>query len=206
MGVAEGIFDFDLELKERSSLATILDKNSYTFNWIPLFVGKGVILLGKEKFVIGVRHMSTWCSVCSAFVVPVVDPADYSQLSFLPRGAAVIRIPTDSAESLRSPISCDDLNYCLGQSPYGRAPGPDHLPYELLKGAPDQLKETLRECLNSILEGGATPPKSWLGELVRFLLLVKKGDPLDIACYRPLLLQCCQYVCWTPPTKCYQAY
>ena len=35
MGAAEGTFDFDLELKKRSSVATILDKNSYTFNWIP---------------------------------------------------------------------------------------------------------------------------------------------------------------------------
>ena len=35
MDAAEGTFDFDLELKKRSFLATILDKNSYTFNWIP---------------------------------------------------------------------------------------------------------------------------------------------------------------------------
>jgi hypothetical protein len=55
-----------------------------------------------------------------------------------------------------------------------------------LKGAPDAFKETLRECLNCILEGGATPPESWLGGLVRFLF--KKGDPLDIVCYRPVCL------------------
>ena len=35
MGAAEVTFDFDLELKKRSSLATILDQNSYTFNWMP---------------------------------------------------------------------------------------------------------------------------------------------------------------------------
>ena len=35
MCAAEGTFDFDLELTKRSSVATILDKNSYTFNWIP---------------------------------------------------------------------------------------------------------------------------------------------------------------------------
>ena len=38
MVTAEGTFDFDLELKKRSSLATILDKNSYTFNWIPIYM------------------------------------------------------------------------------------------------------------------------------------------------------------------------
>ena len=32
---AEGIFDFYLKLKKRSSVETILDKNSYTFFWIP---------------------------------------------------------------------------------------------------------------------------------------------------------------------------
>ena len=35
MGAADVTFDFDLELKKRSSSATILDKNSCTFNWIP---------------------------------------------------------------------------------------------------------------------------------------------------------------------------
>ena len=35
MGAAEGTFDFDFESKKRSSSATILDYNSYTFNWIP---------------------------------------------------------------------------------------------------------------------------------------------------------------------------
>ena len=35
MGAAEGTFKFDLELKKWSSIALILDKNSYTLNWIP---------------------------------------------------------------------------------------------------------------------------------------------------------------------------
>jgi hypothetical protein len=126
----------------------------------------------------GARHMSTWCSVCSAFVHPGVDPIDYCQLSLMPRGAAVTRIPHDSKGLLRAPISSDDLDYCLGQLPNNSAAGPDRLPYELLKGAPDAFKETLRQSLNCILEGGATPPESWLGGLVRFLF--KKGDPLDI--------------------------
>ena len=134
----------------------------------------------------GGRHMSIGCSICSSFVEPIVNPADYVQLSFLPRGAAVTRIPLDSVESLLDPISSDDLDYCLCQSPYNSAQGPDRLPFELLKGAPDAFKETLWECLNSILAEGADPPKSWLGGLVSFLF--KKGDPLSIACYRPVCL------------------
>ena len=36
MGPAKVTFDFDLQLKKGSLIATILDKkNSYTFNWIP---------------------------------------------------------------------------------------------------------------------------------------------------------------------------
>ena len=35
IGIAEGTFDFDLEWKKRSSIATILENISYTFNWIP---------------------------------------------------------------------------------------------------------------------------------------------------------------------------
>ena len=38
MGAAEGTFYFDLILKKRSSLATILDQNSFTFNWIPIYM------------------------------------------------------------------------------------------------------------------------------------------------------------------------
>ena len=41
MGAAEGTIDFYLELKKRSSVGTILDKNSYTFNWIPAVAGQG---------------------------------------------------------------------------------------------------------------------------------------------------------------------
>ena len=42
-GCAEGTFDFDLELKKRSSLGTILDNNHYTLNWIPVL---GAVLQG----------------------------------------------------------------------------------------------------------------------------------------------------------------
>jgi hypothetical protein len=57
------------------------------------------------------RTSTNWCCVaCSPhtlvsreggptprfkFAAPAVDPVDYSQLSFLPRGAAVTRIPLD---------------------------------------------------------------------------------------------------------------
>ena len=134
----------------------------------------------------GTRSISTWCIGCSAYVEPVVDRGDYARLAFLPSGAVVARVPPDSTESLRGPISTEDLEYGLQQLPNGRAPDDSGLPYELLKGATERMKQVIHACLNSILEGGADPPKSWLGGLVRFLF--KKGDPMDIACYRPVCL------------------
>jgi hypothetical protein len=69
------------------------------------------------------------------------------------------------------------------------------LPYELLDGAPDTFKETHQQCDNSIpsrrradpaqvmlIAGGSRP----LHVLVHFLF--KKGDLLDIVCYRPVWL------------------
>ena len=99
-----------------------------------------------------VSSFSTWAiHQLQALVEPVVDPVDYVQLSFLPRGAAVTRIQHDSAESLRDPVSSEDLDYCLDQLPYKSTQGPDRFPFELLKGAPDAFKETLGRLLNSAL-------------------------------------------------------
>ena len=42
MGAAEGTFDFDLELKKRSSLATILDKIANFFIGTSIFQFDGV--------------------------------------------------------------------------------------------------------------------------------------------------------------------
>ncbi len=47
------------------------------------------------------------------------------------------------------------------------------------------LKETLRKCVNCILEGRPRPSHG-RGGLACFLF--KKGDQLDIACYRPMCL------------------
>ena len=55
MGAAESTFDFDLEWKKRSSVATILDENSYTFNWIPPRHDKQAPLLAPAR---GVHYAS----------------------------------------------------------------------------------------------------------------------------------------------------
>ena len=45
MDAAEVTFDFDLKLKKRSFIETILDKNSYTFNWIPFISVCSIIVV-----------------------------------------------------------------------------------------------------------------------------------------------------------------
>ena len=82
--------------------------------------------------------------------------------------------------------SQEDFEFLLRQLPNNRAPGPDGLPYELIKEAPDSLKNIILTCINTILAGNARPPQSWLGGLVRFLL--KKEEVTVISGYRPVCL------------------
>jgi hypothetical protein len=76
------------------------------------------------------------------------------------------------------------FEFALGQLLNNRAPGPDGIPYEILRHAPESMKETIRACINSILIGEAPPPRSWMGGLICFLL--KKDAVLDIPGYRPV--------------------
>ncbi len=48
------------------------------------------------------------------------------------------------------------------------------------------MKETIRACINSIRIGEASPPRSWMGGLICFLL--KKDAVLDIPGYHPVCL------------------
>jgi hypothetical protein len=74
----------------------------------------------------------------------------------------------------------------VGQLLNNRAPGPDGLPFQMLRHAPDSMKETIRACINSILTGEARPPRSWMGGLICFQL--KKDTLLDISGYRTVCL------------------
>jgi hypothetical protein len=79
-----------------------------------------------------------------------------------------------------------DFEFLLEQLPNWRAPGPDGLPFELLKHAPDGVKKVILTCINSILTGEVAPPRYWLGRLICFLL--NKDEVLDISGYRPVSL------------------
>ena len=115
--------------------------------------------------------------------------ADYTEIPFRTEG--IPRVPPDAGETLRGAISETDFEFLLQQLPNKRAPGPDGLPFELLRHAPDGMKETILACVNGILTGEAPPPRSWLGGLICFLL--KKDAVLDIPGYR----QCVSWIQYT---------
>ena len=130
------------------------------------------------------RTMVTWCHKCSKFTDSMVRAVDYETLFWNTDG--VPRVSPGSGETLREAVSLQDFEFLLRQLPNNRAPGPDGLPYELIKEAPDSLKSIILTCINRILTGDALPPQSWLGGLVRFLL--KKEEVTVISGYRPVCL------------------
>jgi hypothetical protein len=60
------------------------------------------------------------------------------------------------------------------------------MPFKFSWHAPGSMKETKLACINSILTWEASPPRSWMGGLICFLL--KEEDVLHIQGYRPLCL------------------
>jgi hypothetical protein len=74
---------------------------------------------------------------------------DYATLPFaLPDTP---KIPVQDEVHLCGPISREDLDFYVSRLPRNKAPGPDGLPYELIKDAPDSLKDVILLAINSIL-------------------------------------------------------
>jgi ribonuclease HI len=130
------------------------------------------------------RSVRWWCAQCSGFRQWSVRAADYSHLPFCPGN--IPRVPLDARETLRGAITVVDFEFLLGEQPSKRAAGQDALTWEMLRIAPDRMKETIRACVNSILTGEAPPPQSWMGGLICFIL--KKDAVLEIPGYRPVCL------------------
>lgn len=131
------------------------------------------------------RSVAIWCEDCRGLTEPTVRVEEYEELPWNLEG--VPRVPHESGETLRGAITWEDFVFYLGKLPNNKAPGPDSIPYELWKHAPDPLKRAVLACVNGVLSESKIPPRSWLGGLIRFLF--KKGDLLDIGNYRPVCLQ-----------------
>jgi hypothetical protein len=97
-----------------------------------------------------------WCAYCSRFRTWEVCTSDYAGLPFCPD--VIPQVPPSARETLCGAITAADFEFYLGQLPINRAPGPDGLPFEILRHAPDSMKETILACINSILNGEASPP------------------------------------------------
>ena len=67
----------------------------------------------------GVRTISTWCRACSAYREPVVDPLLWADIPFCL--SSIPRVPPDSGETLRVPITEDDYQYLVGEVPNNKA-------------------------------------------------------------------------------------
>ena len=80
-----------------------------------------------------------------------------------------------------------ELNIVLRSLSKGRAPGPDSITTEMLKGAPHILKLFLLDHFNHCVATSSTPDSWALSEVV---MLVKKiqNDTRDLSNYRPISL------------------
>ena len=86
-----------------------------------------------------------------------------------------------------SPFTMAELNIVLRSLSRGRAPGPDSITTEMLKGAPHILKLFLLDHFNHCVATSSTPDSWALSEVV---MLVKKiqNDTRDLSNYRPISL------------------
>ena len=100
--------------------------------------------------------------------------------------ASGLRLPPESTEALGSPlISPADCLAALQRCPPGRSPGPDGIPMELYRSFRAALAPLLSAVLTAIGRLETLPTGFTQGLLI---VLFKKGDPLDVANYRPITL------------------
>ena len=106
-----------------------------------------------------------WCCSCSQTSSPVVEKCEYNSLPFSTAGIPRVQ----GGATLLGPVEREDLDWHLARLSKRRAPRPDAVPNELIATAPDELKQTLLDCLNAVLDNGQPLPVDWLEGPVRFL-------------------------------------
>lgn len=94
-------------------------------------------------------------------------------------------LPTDLVAALDAPIALREVKDAIERQPRGKAPGIDGLPAELYQLFSEELAPILLKLYNSLLARGDLTPTQKEGVIT---LIFKKGDPHDVANYRPITL------------------
>ncbi|KAI8327987.1 hypothetical protein BC941DRAFT_334567, partial [Chlamydoabsidia padenii] len=105
-------------------------------------------------------------------------------LSFIPEKCSM---DTTAASRLIRQVSDEELNDLIKFTPLGKSPGLDGLPFEVYRkvfSLAPKARSLFQRILDKALDG--VFPSSW--SFTRMILLFKKGDPEQLANWRPLSL------------------
>ncbi|MFN7883444.1 MAG: RNA-directed DNA polymerase, partial [bacterium] len=100
--------------------------------------------------------------------------------------------PTLLHQAIQDPLTFQE---CKDHLPNGKAHSPTDIPNEILKHAPQELKECIHLLFQLMWAAAYTPP-SWK-ESYTILLYKNKGETTDINKYRPIALLNTIYKLWT---------
>jgi len=102
----------------------------------------------------------------------------------LTRGLVPCRLRTAAGSApLAAYLNRAAFDRCLAQLQNRRAPGPNGLPSEIIKHAPQEYHDLLFDAFRLCLAAGRAPP-SWKHS--ETILLFKRGDPTDLKNWRPI--------------------
>jgi hypothetical protein len=100
------------------------------------------------------------------------------------------RLSPIQSNNIARPISLEEVDNAISQSPNNKAPGPDGIPSEFYKQFKDILIPRLTAIFDEILQTGSNAPISWMQS--KCVLIPKKTQGLDqLANWRPITLENC---------------
>lgn len=95
---------------------------------------------------------------------------------------------TAECKNYNSPFSLSEMEHAI-QSSHKSSPGPDNIPYEMIKRLPETGKHALLDIYNLIWETGLYP-QQWCESTIIPILKTGK-DQTERSNYRPISLTCC---------------